>query len=212
MCESSSSFTKYFVNFFPFFHHQGDWGRFGLPLTWTSVGDVETALFTITVGLGISGESVGITFLTQWMLPRAVFLGRVIACFVLFPTGTATQGILWFYTSRQTFTNVQFSQLHIVVIRLEQEDWHYTLDTRLYTWPRPPGLLEWQCLFCLEQLWAKSRYIRFWLHSPREATVSHCPLLSQPDISTELFWSREPHCSYKNNSFQVRNNTGIISN
>ena len=83
----------------------------GLPLTWTSVGDVETALFMITVGLGVSGESVGITFLTQWMLPRAVFLGRVIACFVLFPTGTgtATQGILWFYISRQTFTNVQLS-------------------------------------------------------------------------------------------------------
>ena len=47
---------------------------------------------------------------------------------------------------------------------------------------------------------------------PKESPVSHCPLVSQPDISTELFWSREPHCSYKNNSFQVRNNTGIISN
>lgn len=47
--------------------------------------DVEIALLTVTVGLGYSGGSVVITFSTQWMLPSAVFLCRVTACFVLLP-------------------------------------------------------------------------------------------------------------------------------
>ena len=62
----------------------GEYGGIGAGLV--AVG-VVTALLTVTGGWGVS-ESAAMTFSIQWILPRAVFLGRVTACFVLFPTGT----------------------------------------------------------------------------------------------------------------------------
>lgn len=47
--------------------------------------DVGAAL-TTAVGLGLPG-SVSINFATVWTLPRAVFLGRMTECFMLFLTG-----------------------------------------------------------------------------------------------------------------------------
>ncbi len=48
---------------------------------------VKTALLTVTLGLGMSDWSGEITLSTLWMMPRAVFLSRVIECFVWLPTG-----------------------------------------------------------------------------------------------------------------------------
>lgn len=45
---------------------------------------IESTLIMVSVCLGVSSRSVAITPLIQWMLPRAVLLGWVMVCFVVF--------------------------------------------------------------------------------------------------------------------------------
>ena len=89
-----------------------------MPLRWTSGSRCGNCTIHCHCGLGVPGESVGITFSTQRML-QSTFLGRVIVCFVLFPISTAgTLGSLCMLYLQQAFTSIQFCQLHIVVMRL----------------------------------------------------------------------------------------------
>lgn len=86
--------------------------------------DVGAAL-TTAVGLGLPG-SVSINFATVWTLPRAVFLGRMTECFMLFLTGIVVL-FLWVVHCFLSGSN----KIRVSDGSIQEGTWHLTQTT----WP-----------------------------------------------------------------------------